>query len=298
MSNTKKQILLVSFLLMLTLVALSLIHFGTNEKNFWSFNIFSKNENTLKTVFLDIGQGDATLLEFPDKTQMLVDCSKDRRILNALGRNMKFWDRTIDYVLISHPDRDHYGGCLDVIKRFHVKKIFYTGFEKKGDSFWEDFWSHIQSDSRYEPLSEGKKIQISGVDVEVLSPAHRELESRTQMSNETSIVLKIVYGHSDLLLMADAEMDVEKRLMEQYGNHLDVEVLKVGHHGSAGATSEAFLQATTPRYAVISVGQENPYGHPTQRVLKKLERSNANILRTDQKGDIIMYVENGKIYVK
>ena len=149
MSNTKKQILLFTILLAFTIVEILLVSFEKANKRRFIFNTFINKTSSLKAVFLDIGQGDATLLEFPDKRQMLIDCSKDRKILNALGRNMRFWDKTIDYLVITHPDRDHYGGCLDVIKRFDVKNIMYTGFQKKGDQFWEEFSKEIQSKKPY-----------------------------------------------------------------------------------------------------------------------------------------------------
>ena len=97
-------------------------------------------ENSVQITFLDIGQGDATFIEFPGDVQMLVDCAKDARILEALGRVMEFYDRSIDYLVVTHPDNDHYGGCIDVLKRFDVANIVYNGLKKEQDEMWREFW--------------------------------------------------------------------------------------------------------------------------------------------------------------
>ena len=95
----------------------------------------------LKVTFLDIGQGDATFIEFTNGEQMLVDCAIDARILEALGRVMPYYDKTIDYLLITHPDLDHYGGCQEVLERFEIKNIIYNGLKKEHDQMWNEFWS-------------------------------------------------------------------------------------------------------------------------------------------------------------
>ena len=93
----------------------------------------------LRITFLDIGQGDATFIEFPNGEQMLVDCAEDGKILEALGRVMPYYDRDIDYLMITHPDFDHYGGCTDVLNRFEVKNIVYNGFKKEYDDLGFEF---------------------------------------------------------------------------------------------------------------------------------------------------------------
>jgi len=265
-----------------------------------------KNPGDLLVYFLDIGQGDATLLEFQNGEQMLIDCAIDARILESLGKYIPFSDKTLEYLVITHPDQDHYGGCVDVMKNFEVKNIIYTGFEKK-NSFFPIFEKSLEDEkiegANYILSHEWGERNIASSTVEVLFPNAAIENLQIKDSNASSIILKITHGEKKMLLMGDAEEEEEIFLEEFYGaEELDIDVLKVGHHGSAHATSKHFLQYTTPDYGIISSGADNSYGHPSPRVLKKLERAGAEVLRTDQKNDIIMRVGGGKelnnIYVQ
>ena len=243
----------------------------------------------LEIVFLDIGQGDATFITFPDGTQMLVDCAVDARILEALGRVMPFYDKTIDYVLITHPDKDHYGGCIDVFDRFDVGDIIYTGKEKE-NVFYHAFLDAVhEEDEEYTKIEREREWKFGSASALFLYPDH-DVVGGEESSNDTSIVLKISYAGTAVLLTGDAEVPLEKKLIEEYGNELDVDILKVGHHGASTASSEEFLNVVTPKYAIISAGVDNSYGHPTARTLKKLERVGASIWRTDLQGDILLTI--------
>lgn len=258
------------------------------------------DSQVVRMAFLDIGQGDATLIDFPDGTQMLIDCSKDARVLEALSRNMSFYDRKIETIVITHPDYDHYGGCEDVLHRFEVEEVIYTGYPKENVT-WKSLVKTLQQKGLwYTQMLDYEKREYGTARVEFLYPnaSIDVLDTSEVGSNESSIVMRIAVGQSDALLMADAETEVEELLMHDYGTNIDVEVLKVGHHGSAGGTSSEFLEAVTPIYATISSGKENSYGHPSNRVVRKLERVGAQVLRTDLQGDIIIEMNESEIYVK
>ncbi|PIZ94352.1 MAG: hypothetical protein COX81_03925 [Candidatus Magasanikbacteria bacterium CG_4_10_14_0_2_um_filter_37_12] len=262
----------------------------------------------VKISFLDIGQGDATLIEFPDSQQMLVDCSIDGRIIEALGRVMDFYDHKIDYLLVTHPDLDHYGGCIDVLNRFDVGEIIYNDLNKEYDNFWLSFMGAIDSEvaqgATYFIVDKEDSWDIAGAKLHFLYPDHPiDLDSRIPSmdkdtgANDTSVVLKLSYQDQDVLLMGDAEIDLEDYLIKTYGEQLDVEVLKVGHHGSNSSSNSTFVSSTSPLYSVISAGKNNKFGHPSPRVLKRLERSESKILRTDLEGDIIININNGELIV-
>ncbi len=248
----------------------------------------------IRATFLDVGQGDATLLRFPDGSDMLIDCGKDSRVLTALGRALPSSDKTIEYLIITHPDLDHYGGCIDVLNRFDVKMIAYTGYEKEEGGAYDIFLEKAEGERAVTRLIQKREMwDIASTTVDFLYPDHDAALDPSipgiptkDESNNTSLIMRIALGTSDMLLTGDMGVDLETHLVKTYGDILDVDVLKVGHHGSAGSSGEEFLSAVTPDYAVISVGKNNGYGHPTARVLKRLERVGATILRTDEMGDI------------
>ncbi|MCB9798975.1 MBL fold metallo-hydrolase [Candidatus Nomurabacteria bacterium] len=293
MIQKKKVFVLAIVLFILASLGIALIWYGNK-------NTYENDEQKVRIAFLDIGQGDATLIDFPDGSQMLIDCSKDARVLEALSRNMHFWDRHINTLVITHPDFDHYGGCEDVIERFEVDKIIYTGYPKDNQTWNSLVETATAKGLWYTPMRE--YIEQSHLQSQVIFLYPNDsvdiFDTKAIDSNESSIVTKISIGSSDALLMGDAEIEVEELLMHEYGDQIDIEVLKVGHHGSAGGTGEAFLDAVTPQYAVISAGAGNSYGHPSARVLKKLERAHSQVLRTDLLGDIILEMTETDIYVK
>lgn len=252
----------------------------------------------LKIIFLDVGQGDAGFIEFSNGEQMLVDCAVDARILEALGRVMPYYDRTIDYLLVTHPDSDHYGGCIDVLDRFKVKHIIYNGLEKFGDKYWEEFWRRVQQEgAEYIKIDKLDVWEVGGAVLTFYYPNHDVAvdakipdSDKTPNDNNTSVVFKLNYLDGEILFTGDMEAELEEYLLKIFGDKLDVDILKVGHHGSAGASSQEFLDVVTPEYAAISSGKNNKYGHPSLRVLKRLERAGAMILRTDLQGDIVCEV--------
>lgn len=265
----------------------------------------SSEKNFVKITFLDIGQGDATFIEFPDGTQMLVDCAIDARILEALGRVMPFYDHTIDYVIATHPDKDHYGGCVDVLKRFEVKHIVTNGFKKDESPFFSVFQQAVQDEN-------AQRIEVQQEDVWTIAsttlhflypdfPLEKEPVlhglAKNKISNNTSIVFLLQYGEKKVLFTGDAETETENYLVKKYGKLLESDVLKVGHHGSNSSSGEKFLQYVSPTNAVISSGKGNEYGHPTLRIVRRLERTGATLWRTDQKGDILLTIDPHSVYV-
>jgi len=260
----------------------------------------------LQITFLDIGQGDASFIEWGDGTQMLVDCAIDARILEALGRVMNPRDRVIDYLLVTHPDQDHYGGCVDVLKRFEVKNIVYTGYNKSSSNYFPIFEEFVRRENaQYVEIQHQQIWDIASSTIHFLYPDKKidthpvvQKMGSQDASNNTSIVFILEYGKNKILFTGDAELETEEYLVETYGDALDVDVLKVGHHGSAGSSSDRFLGKVKPELAMISSGRENRYGHPHPRTLKRLERVHAQMWRTDEVGDIILFVNNDNVYVE
>jgi competence protein ComEC len=258
----------------------------------------SKNENEIVIHFLDIGQGDASYVEFPNGEDMLVDCSLDARILSSLGKVMSTGDRTIDYLIVTHPHADHYGGCIDVMKRFAIRHIYYNGLERKNDTAWEYFWDTTQQEiadgSSYTQVKNEQTFSIASSSIHFLYPDHDiskdKMDTDTGDSghdvNDTSIVFTLQYGRIKALFTGDMESTLEPYIIKKYGKELDSDILKVGHHGSATASSVALLNIVSPAISSISVGKGNTYHLPSLRIIRRLQRLGGQVWRTDETGSV------------
>lgn len=281
----KPKILFILLLIFICFAAIIIVQ-GVQQ-------IEAKPHEDLEITFFDIGQGDATFITFQNGQQMLIDCAIDARILESLGRAMPFYDWHLDYLVITHPDLDHYGGCVDVMDRFDIGTIVYTGETKKGP-FFEEFDAVLKQQPAEYMHADGQTLTIASTTIELLSPLS---DHPFEDANDTSIVMKLTHAGKTVLLTGDAEAVVEEYLIETYGEKLDVDVLKAGHHGSKSSSIEPFLAATTPEHAIISAGRENRYGHPSPRVVKRLERFGATPWRTDLQGDILLTISPEELYV-
>jgi competence protein ComEC len=258
---------------------------------FFYFRYLESERHKFKVTFLNVGQGDATIIQFENGEKMLLDCGPDRGILSALGRNLAFYDRTIDYLMISHPDLDHYGGCVDVLNNYQVKKIFTNGKEKS-DSYFRE-WKKVSREYEVEVVGVSTTLLMASSTYYFFSP-DESLEFLNKISdNDYSIVFQLVHNNKKYLFTGDMEEDLEKFLVEKHCSSINIlcplrsDILKVGHHGSDSSSSEIFLEKVRPTTAVISVGK-NKFGHPGLRAIRHLERMRAEIMRTDKAGDITM----------
>ncbi|MEK9134944.1 MAG: ComEC/Rec2 family competence protein [Patescibacteria group bacterium] len=254
----------------------------------------SNKHKFLEVNFFDVGQGDSIFIETPQRQQILIDGGPSSAILEKLRKEMPFWDRTIDLIILSHPEKDHMSGLLDVLKRYKVENILWTGVVRDTAEYKE--WERLIKE-------EGAKIIIAHADQRlslserlsllVLSP-FENLEGKVfKDSNNTSIVAKLTFGENSFLFTGDITKSVEKELIS-----IDSDVLKVSHHGSKTSSGDEFIKEVSPEIAVISAGKNNSYGHPHQEVLDVLNKYDINILRTDINGDIKIISNGNDIYKK
>lgn len=242
----------------------------------------------LEVTFFDVGQGDAIFIVSPAKHQILIDGGPGSVILEKLTKEMPFWDRTIDLIILTHPERDHLAGLLEVFKRYKVENILWTGVVRDTAEFRE--WARLidRERARISIAKAGQKIIARRTVLRVIHP-FESLEGREfKDSNNTSIVAKLNFGKNSFLFMGDVYRSAEKKLVDKETD-LASEVLKVGHHGSKASTSEEFIQSVSPEIAVIPVGKNNNYGHPHQEVLEILNKYGIKALRTDLNGDIKIF---------
>jgi competence protein ComEC len=280
------------FVILFSLIAIFLI------LAFYAF-YFNKKSKNFRIIFFDVGQGDSTFINFRNKEKMLVDCGLGKGVLSKIGKYLPFYDKVIDYLVVTHPDADHYSGCPAVLHRYHVKNIITNGEDKPADKYWDAWMKSIANEKANQiVISKRMELSIGGTRIEFLSPDEGLVfEEGKNSGNNKSIVFNMKDDSGDYLFVGDAETPLENAMASFYCASstpcgvLDADFLKVGHHGSDTSSGEGFLDVISPDKAIISVGY-NTFGHPSLRVLRKLERVGAEVWRTDEKGDII--IEEGK----
>ena len=263
-------------------------------------SLFEKNESkdsTTKTSkdiltvhFLDVGQGDSIFIELPTKQTILIDAGEKKYSKSIIDYINNCGYSKIDYVIATHPHSDHIGGLANVINAFEIDKIYMTNALSTTVTY-ENLLTTIQN--------KGKKMTRAKAGVEVINSENLKAEFVAPVSDEYkdlnnySAVLKLSYFDNSFLFTGDAEELSENEITA----NIDVYVLKVGHHGSAYSTSSDFLQKVTPQYAVISVGEDNDYGHPHSETLSRLDEYSVKYFRTDLQGTIIFTCDGVNISI-
>ena len=238
----------------------------------------------LEVHFFDVGQGDSIFIETPSGQQVLIDGGPDATILEKLSQNMPFYDRSIDLVILTHPDADHLTGLVKVLEYYQIDHILTPGLKKETATYQR--WQEIirEKDISLTKAQAGQKINFgNGLIMEILWPEQSSLELLANKANNVSVVGQLIYGQSKFLLTGDIEKEIEQRLIKQEES-LASDILKVPHHGSKTSSGKSFIEKVNPQISVISVGADNRYGHPHPNVLERLKET--AIYRTDQNGDI------------
>lgn len=253
--------------------------------------LLAPKERALTVSFLDVGQGDAILIEGPTGVDVLVDGGRDRSVLRELPKEMGLLDRTIDAVVATHPDADHISGLSDVLARYRVLHYMEPGVEN-GTSATLRLKQAVADEGVETVLARrGQKLLLGdGAYAEILYPAG---DVTHQETNEASIVMRVVYGETEFLLTGDAPISVEDYLVRQK-TALASDVLKAGHHGSRTSSGARFLAMVDPALVVISAGKDNSYGHPHKEVLERIATEGARVLSTIDSGTITL-VSDGKV---
>lgn len=255
-------------------------------------HILDNSGKELKVHFIDVGQADSILIQLGD-TAMLVDGgnNEDGTIVKQYLKKNNV--TKLDYVVGTHAHEDHIGGLDEVIKSFEVSKVYFPKQTANTVTF-KDFVNAVKNKglSFTEPKV-GDKFKLGDAECTIIAPKSKTYED----ANDYSVVLKITYGNTSFLLTGDAEAKSEKEIVSG-GMDISAQVLKVGHHGSSTSTSQAFLDKINPKYAVISVGEDNNYGHPAQSTLKKLSNKGIKVYRTDESGNIIAISDGVNISFK
>lgn len=260
------------------------------------------SDKALHVSMLNVGQADATLIQYKGKNMLIDTGDVDSR--DALVKQLKDKKvKTLDVVLITHPHGDHLGGMAALFKAFQIKQI-YDNRQAANTAMYKNYLKNIKTKNiAYKALKKGDTITL-GDDVKfaVLSPGKPFTKENTQgvsesgLTNDNSIVCKMTYGTFSIMFTGDAQKEVEEQLLKNYkGAELQANVLKVGHHGSKTSSSPAFVAAVKPADATISCGVNNQYKFPHKPTLDTLKKYHVNVYRTDKDG-IISIISDGSSY--
>jgi competence protein ComEC len=259
-------------------------------------------DGSTKVTVLDIGQGDAILVEGGRGGRMLVDGGPDPdRLLIELDERLPPWDRRIDVVVLTHPHEDHVAGLALLLARYRIGRVFEPGMHGPGPGYaaWDAELAAVGAPERG-LLVTGDRLAVDDLQFDVLWPdpgrAPREPPDGGRSINDVSIVLLGEVGGRRILLTGDVEDDVDPLLAARGLPPIDF--LKVAHHGSGTASTVAFLGVVRPAVAVVSAGADNPYGHPARSTLDNLAATGAAVFRTDTDGSVEAVFADGGMTVR
>ena len=281
-NNLKKYVILI-----LLLSSFFYTFFSYVQKNF-----FQVSNHNLRLHFIDVGQGDSSLIITPNGNTILIDAGDEAHAKKVLSYVREQGIEKLDLVIATHPDADHIGGMDKVIKNFDIGVFAMPDVSAKTNQYKQIQRELKAKKMRATRLYQGDEVQIDDdIDFEILSPVKGKKYDDT---NEYSIVAKIVYKDTSFILMGDATMENEVDIINNVPD-IDIDVLKLGHHGSSTSSSDYFITKTSPNIAIISCGKNNKYGHPHQEVMRVLKKHGVTPYRTDEMGDIVITSDGKEI---
>jgi len=285
--NQRQMLMLVGAVMLLAAISV------------WGVVYDLQDTSELTVTFLDVGQGDSIFIESPSGVQVLVDGGPSGPlVLRRLGRVMPFYDRSIDMVVATHPDTDHIGGLVSVLKRYNIERILRPGVGHSApavDSLLLEI-AKEKSAGATETLARRGQVYDLGlgeagrVELHILYP---DREVSNVETNTASIVARLTYGDTSVMLTGDSPKAIEKYLVSLDAKGLQSDILKLGHHGSKTSSATSFLGFVQPQWAVVSAGKGNKYGHPHEEVMSKVRDFDVATLSTAERGTII-FKSNGK----
>jgi competence protein ComEC len=271
-------------LLVLTLISiiLWLVVFQENRKGVLTFEV------------LNIGQGDSLFIESPTGTQVLVDGGPDKNLMKEISRVMPWYDRRIDMLVVTNPDADHYSGFIPLLDKYHVDVVLEPGTTNKYEAY--TLLEKKITDKKI-PKVLARRGQIvdlgGGAYLQILFP-DRDVSGLS--SNDGSIIMKLVYGDTSVMLQGDSTANIEHYLTTIDGVDLKSTILKAGHHGSRTSGVEEYVALVAPQWTVISSGLNNSYGHPHKETIETMAKLKIPTYDTCNNGDLI-FQSDGKNFV-
>ncbi len=257
----------------------------------WSAVVAYSPKDHITVSFLSIGQGDASIIESTHGNRILIDGGPSGIVLQKISEVLPYFNRSIDIIIETHPDRDHIGGIPSVLERYVVGTFLEPGVESPNHV--DDAIREIVKNKNIPHMlaRAGQVIDMGdGAELRILFP---DRDVSGMETNSASIVAQLIYGDTCFLFTGDSPQKIEEYLVSVYGDELRCDVLKAGHHGSRTSTGDTYLGSVQPQYAVISAGKGNSYGHPHKETIERLKIAGVTILSTIENGTIQM-ISDGK----
>ena len=249
-----------------------------------SMFISNANSQQLEVHHINVGQGESIYIELPDGSDVLIDAGKSNygsTVVNYLKEQEKNID--IEYLIATHPDADHVGGMQEVFKELNIKNFIYPTDAPHDTKTWQNVLSLADSEGcTIKDSTPGTTFNIGGATMKFIQPS---VDYRD--NNDDSVVTYLEYKDVNFMFTGDIEAEAEKDMVAQ-NLVIDVDFMSVPHHGSKGSSTEAFLAKAKPEYAIVSVGADNSYGHPSADALNRYNAIGSKVYRTDQLGDIVI----------
>ncbi len=261
----------------------------------WLALFEARPRHSISVSFLNVGEGDSVLIQGKNGNQVLIDAGPNRNVLAELSKALPFFDRSLNVLVETYPDKDNGGGLPYVLLQYSVGAFFNSGATTQ--SSIDDEIARITTEKHIpvQTLSSGIVFDLhDGSYLKVLSPD----AGANMKTNEASLMLEYVYDNTCFLIMGDAPEKNENNLVLKFGDALHCQVLRVGHHGAKTSTGDALLTAVAPQYAVFSNSKDNRYAYPDQEVLDRLSAHGAKVLNTEDLGTITMFSDGEKIWSK
>lgn len=274
-SMNRKFLQLIIFLSFLALIVFGYSNYQANERT----------GDDLRLWFFDVGQGDSILIDTPTHEQILVDGGPDETVLQRLSQALPLTDKEINLVIVTHDDADHLSGINQVLQHYKVDDIWVSGAIDTTKTYQTFIQLVKDKNIPIENVAAGKTISFGGLTGITLYPFQNYAGAFPSAQNDAMVVTYWQYGQETFLLSGDVQSENELEMM-RHNVVRPAKILKIAHHGSTTSSSESFLKAVKPDFAVISVGANNKYGHPAPSIIERLKSLNIPVLRTDQNGTI------------
>lgn len=248
---------------------------------------FFIHQNEYKLHFVDIGQGDSILLRTPTNCVMAIDGGLPNKLTDRIANYLPATENQIDLLVITHPDLDHIGGAVQLLKRYKVKNVFLTGVHHSSATYKELLNQIELNNSKIHYVTSNDNFNLCGIQIEVLYPIKTLVGQEVPNLNDTSITLRLKIKDQYIFLSGDLE-ESEHELTKS-NKDLKSDIMKAGHHGSRTSNSLELLEKIQPKYFVIQSGADNSYGHPHPEILQRLKQFSTEILRNDKRGTITFF---------